>query len=423
MQSLQLHQGLTGQPAYQRCLELLAAVKLPNPERLAQSWPHQLSGGQRQRVMLAMALANNPDILLADEPTTALDVTLQQEILQLLMHLQQEFGMAIVLISHDLNLVRQYSHRVAVMHQGNLVEVAPTTQLFSQPQAAYTQQLLASEPSGQAPDLPKNTANLLSVKNLRVEFPAVQQATWPWQKTAPFVALANQSLELKVGETLGIVGESGSGKSTLALAILRQLNLAQGQIIFAGTALESLNAKQLLPWRRQIQMVFQDPYGSLSPRMSVAELVAEGLALHQPNLNKQELDDQVCQALTEVGLDPASRNRYPHEFSGGQRQRIALARTLILKPKLLILDEPTSALDRSVQAQIIDLLRDLQAKHQISYLFISHDLQVVKALSHRILVLKDGQEVETASTEQLFNQPQAAYTQQLMQAAGFKQQA
>lgn len=418
-ETLRLHQGLMSSAAQQRCLELLAAVQLPNPERIAQAWPHQLSGGQRQRVMIAMALANNPDILLADEPTTALDVTVQQEILHLLKNLQKQFGMAILLITHDLNLVRKHSDRVAVMHQGLVVETQATAQLFANPQADYTKQLLGSEPSGLAPAINPNSPILLEVNNLRVEFARPTTSILPWKKPAPFVAVENQSLILKQGETLGIVGESGSGKTTLALALLRLLPNAGGVIKMDGTELQSLPQKQLLPWRRKMQLVFQDPYGSLSPRMSVAEIIAEGLKLHQPKLSKQAVEERVCEVLTEVGLETSTRHRYPHEFSGGQRQRIAIARALILKPRLLVLDEPTSALDRSVQAQVIELLRELQLKHQLTYLFISHDLQVIKALSHRILVLKDGKQIEAATREQLFKHPVSEYTQQLLKAAGY----
>lgn len=419
-ESLRLHQGLTGKAAYQRSLELLEAVRLPDPERLAQAWPHQLSGGQRQRVMIAMALANDPDILLADEPTTALDVTVQKQILDLLRDLQQKMGMAILLITHDLNLVRQYSDRVAVMHQGQLVETQTTSELFNNPQDAYTRHLLASEPSGQAYPVKATSSRLLAAKNLRIEFPRPRTSLLPWKKSTSFVAVADQSLELREGETLGIVGESGSGKTTLALGLLRLQAIAQGSINLAGTQLESLNQKALLPWRRKMQVVFQDPYGSLSPRMSVADIVAEGLKLHQPGLSAAALDQEVCTVLQEVGLETQARHRYPHEFSGGQRQRIAIARALILRPRLLVLDEPTSALDRSVQTQVIELLRELQRKHQLAYLFISHDLRVVRALSHRILVMKDGKQVELAETEKLFTQPTADYTRQLLEAAGFK---
>ncbi|SFB85496.1 microcin C transport system ATP-binding protein [Marinospirillum celere] len=420
-ETLRLHQGLVGQAAYQRCLELLKAVRLPEPERLAQAWPHQLSGGQRQRVMIAMALANNPDILLADEPTTALDVTVQKQILDLLKDLQQEFGMAILLITHDLNLVRQYADRVSVLHQGKQVETQSTAALFESPQEAYTRHLLASEPTGSPYPVPGNQPLLLG-KNLRVEFTRASNSILPWKKKPPFVAVEDLNLELRPGETLGIVGESGSGKTTLALALLRLQSMAQGTIQLEGQALEGLDQKALLPWRRKMQVVFQDPYGSLSPRMSVADIVAEGLKLHHPELSAEEVDTQVCQVLQEVGLETAVRHRYPHEFSGGQRQRIAIARALILKPRLLVLDEPTSALDRSVQAQVIELLRELQKRHQLAYLFISHDLRVVRALSHRIMVMQAGRLIEEAATEQLFSQPQQAYTRQLLLAAGFTKQ-
>lgn len=418
-ESLRLHQGLTGQAAYQRCLELLEAVRLPNPERLAQAWPHQLSGGQRQRVMIAMALANDPDILLADEPTTALDVTVQKQLLDLLQELQKRLGMAILLITHDLNLVRQYSHRVSVLHQGKLVETQATADLFDRPQTDYTRLLLASEPSGQPQPLPAQSPVLLKAEQLRVEFKTASSALLPWKKKPRFVAVDQLSLQLHAGETLGIVGESGSGKSTLAFALLRLQALSQGSIQLEGTRLELLNQKALLPWRRKMQVVFQDPFGSLSPRMSVADIVAEGLKLHQPQISSSQLEQAVCDALEEVGLDVATRHRYPHEFSGGQRQRLAIARALILKPRLLILDEPTSALDRSVQSQVIELLRHLQSKHQLAYLFISHDLAVVRAMSHRVLVMKEGQLIEMAATERLFQQPKHEYTQKLLEAAGF----
>lgn len=422
-ESLRLHQGLTGKVAYQRSIELLKAVRLPDPERLAEAWPHQLSGGQRQRVMIAMALANDPDILLADEPTTALDVTVQKQILDLLRELQQSMGMAILLITHDLNLVRQYSDRVAVMHKGQLVESQVTPELFANPQDAYTRHLLGSEPSGQAYPVPTTSSCLLEAKSLRIEFPRSRASLLPWKKTTAFVAVEDQSLELREGETLGIVGESGSGKTTLALGLLRLQTLAQGTISLEGTPLEGLNQKKLLPWRRKMQVVFQDPYGSLSPRMSVADIVAEGLKLHQPGLSAAAVDQEVCTVLQEVGLETAARHRYPHEFSGGQRQRIAIARALILRPRLLVLDEPTSALDRSVQTQVIELLRELQRKHQLAYLFISHDLRVVRALSHRILVMKDGKQIEISATEQLFTQPATDYTRQLLIAAGFQPMA
>ncbi|MFK7161427.1 dipeptide ABC transporter ATP-binding protein [Marinospirillum sp. MEB164] len=414
-ETLILHQGLSQREAAERSRELLQEVQL-DPQ-LAQAWPHQLSGGQRQRVMIAMALANNPQVLLADEPTTALDVTVQQTILDLLRRLQARYGMAMLLISHDLHLVRRYSDQVAVMHQGQLVETQATAALFAQPQADYTRHLLASEPSGQPTPLAAQAEEILSLDQLRVEY--ARPRTRLWQKAPPpLVAVAEQSWSLRAGETLGLVGESGSGKTSLALAILRLLPSAGGEVQLLGQTLTGLTQRALLPHRRQMQLVFQDPYGSLSPRMSVMEIIGEGLALHQPQLRHDEQEAQIIQVMQEVGLDPATRFRYPHEFSGGQRQRIALARALILKPRLLILDEPTSALDRSIQAQILDLLRQLQAKYQLAYLLISHDLRVVQALSHRILVMRHGEQIELAPTHQLITQPQADYTRQLLQAAG-----
>ncbi|WP_114416500.1 ABC transporter ATP-binding protein [Marinospirillum perlucidum] len=419
-ESLRLHQGLTGKAAFNRCLELLEDVGLPDPQKMALAWPHQLSGGQRQRVMIAMALANDPDVLLADEPTTALDVTVEKQPLDLLRRLQRERGMSVLLITHDLNLVRQYSDRVAVMHRGKLVETQPTPLLFSHPEADYTRHLLASEPSGQAEPVDPQAPTLLTAEAIQVEFPTASSSLLPWKKAPPFVAVEQLALQLREGETLGLVGESGSGKTTLALALLRLQAISNGRILFQNQPLEALKQKELLPWRSRMQIVFQDPYGSLSPRMSVGALVAEGLELHQPQLSKTQVEEEVIAALEEVGLEAASRHRYPHEFSGGQRQRIAIARALILKPRLLVLDEPTSALDRSVQGQVIDLLRKLQRKHRLAYLFISHDLRVVRALSHRILVMKAGQLVETAATETLFQRPEQAYTRRLLEAAGFE---
>ena len=422
-ESLRIHQGLSGEAAYARCLSLLQDVRLPEPERIAQAWPHQLSGGQRQRVMIAMALANDPDILLADEPTTALDVTVQKQILDLLRSLQKERGMAILLITHDLNLVQRYSDQVQVLHQGQAVEMQSTAALFTSPKADYTRHLLASQPSGAPAPLKTNAPQRLIAEGVRVEFTRPATGWRWWKKPPPLVAVQDLQLTLQAGETLGIVGESGSGKTTLALALLRLQAIRSGQIRVDGQPIESLNQKALLPWRRKLQVVFQDPYGSLSPRLSVGEIVAEGLAWHYPRLSAPEIEAQVCAVLSEVGMDPESRHRYPHEFSGGQRQRIAIARALILKPQVLVLDEPTSALDRSVQGQVIDLLRDLQARHQLAYLFISHDLAVVRAMSHRILVMHQGQAIETATTEALFASPRAAYTRALLQAAGFEIQA
>ncbi|ODC02936.1 microcin ABC transporter ATP-binding protein [Terasakiispira papahanaumokuakeensis] len=413
---LRLHQGITGHQARQMTLQLLEDVQLPRPETLIDAWPHQLSGGQRQRVMIAMALANNPEVLLADEPTTALDVTVQQQILKLLKSLQEKRQMSIILITHDLNLVQRYSDHVTVMQQGVAVETSPTAELFQHPQHAYTQMLLASEPQGTPTPIKNNAETVLAARNLTVRFAQAQKSWRFWQKADDFEALAPINLTLKAGETLGLVGESGSGKTTLALALLR-LQSTEGEVWLGRQPLHPLNQKQLRPFRRQLQVVFQDPYGSLSPRMTITDIIAEGLRLHEPTLDDATIEQAVIQALREVELTPEIRHRYPHEFSGGQRQRIAIARALILKPRVLVLDEPTSALDRSVQAQVMALLKRLQQRHHLAYLFISHDLAVVRALSHRIIVLKDGQLVETGATAQVLQAPQTEYTQRLIEAA------
>ncbi|MFZ5723033.1 MAG: ABC transporter ATP-binding protein [Pseudomonadota bacterium] len=396
-----------------RVLELLRLVALPDPEQKIDCYPHQLSGGQRQRVMIAMALANSPDLLIADEPTTALDVHVQAQILALLLDLRQRLGMAIMLITHDLHLVRRHADRVAVMRNGEVVEVAATGTLFASPQHPYTRELLAAEPQGAPVPASPDAPALLDVSDLRVWFP-VQRGVF--RRTVDHVkAVTDVAFTLRTGETLGLVGESGSGKSTAALAILRLLE-ASGQVRFQGQELLTMSQQQLRPLRHRMQIVFQDPYGSLSPRLTVADIVSEGLRVHeQPD--DAACDAQVCAALTEVGLDPALRNRYPHEFSGGQRQRIAIARALILKPELLVLDEPTSALDRSVQAQIVDLLRDLQQRHRLTYIFISHDLRTVKALAHRVAVMQGGRIVEQGEAATLFAAPQADYTRELLAAA------
>jgi microcin C transport system ATP-binding protein len=409
---LGLHKGLQGKAATKRTLELLELVGINEPHKRLKALPHELSGGQRQRVMIAMALANEPELLIADEPTTALDVTVQLKILELLKELQARLGMALLLISHDLNLVRQIAHRVCVMQRGRIVEQASCEALFDSPQHPYTQELLGAEPRGGPAD---NAAGqpMLEVENLRVWFPIKKGL---FKHTVDHLkAVDGINFSLPRGQTLGVVGESGSGKSTMGLAILR-LIASQGVIRFEGKTLDSLTQQQIRPLRRQMQVVFQDPFGSLSPRMCVSEIVGEGLRIHRMG-TAEEQERAIIEALREVGMDPESRFRYPHEFSGGQRQRIAIARALVLKPALILLDEPTSALDRTVQRQVVELLRSLQKKYNLTYLFISHDLAVVKALSHQLLVIKHGQVVEQGSAQSIFAAPQHPYTQQLLEAA------
>ncbi|RON51517.1 ABC transporter ATP-binding protein [Pseudomonas frederiksbergensis] len=410
-ETLLIHKGLAGKGAQARILELLELVGIKNPQERLKAYPHQLSGGQRQRVMIAMALACEPELLIADEPTTALDVTVQRKILLLLKSLQQRLGMSLLLISHDLNLVRSIAQRVCVMKAGEIVEQAPCETLFTEPKHPYSCVLLNAEPEGEA--LPRDEReNVLEVDNLQVKFALggglFQRKTW-------LHAVDGISLNVQRGKTLGIVGESGSGKSTLGQAILRLLD-SEGSIRFQGEALDGLTQKQLRPWRKKMQVVFQDPFGSLSPRMSVAQIISEGLEVHS-QLTAEQCKAEVIRALEEVGLDPQSRHRYPHEFSGGQRQRIAIARALVLKPALILLDEPTSALDRTVQKQVVALLRDLQEKHGLTYLFISHDLAVVRALAHDMIVIKDGKVVESGASHDVFDSPQHPYTRELLAAA------
>ncbi len=398
-----------------RVVELLDLVGIPNPEERLGAYPHQLSGGQKQRVMIAMALANEPDVLIADEPTTALDVTVQKQVLELIKSLQQRLGMSVILISHDLNVVKHYADSVVVMHQGRVIEAGSTRDIFERPQHTYTEQLIHSDPKGQAVPVEENSPVILSSVQVNVWFPS---KTNFWGKTTDYLKAAKDiSIQLRAGETLGIVGESGSGKTTFGLALLKLLP-STGDIFFENKPIQGLNQAQFRPFRRDMQIVFQDPYGSLSPRMSIYQIIEEGLLIHHIS-DKAGREKIIIDALVEVGLDPETRHRFPHEFSGGQRQRIAIARALVLKPKLIILDEPTSALDRTVQVQVVDLLRSIQAKYRIAYIFISHDLAVVKALSHHVMVMKQGQVIEHNSCEAIFHSPQQSYTKNLLEAAYF----
>ena len=415
VEAIELHEGLHRAAAEKRAVELLARTGIPEPERKFHSLPHQLSGGQRQRAMIAMALACKPKLLLADEPTTALDVTIRAQIVDLLKDLQEEYGLAVMLITHDLNLVRSFASRVGVMEKGHLVECETTERLFTQPQQPYTRMLIESRPRREIAPVTDGKI-LLDARQVEVSFPRKADG-WRWWQQVQVPVVKGVSLSLQAGETLGIVGESGSGKTTLAMALLGLQRMAGGEVTFNGRSLKGLDKAASRALRAQVQVVFQDPFGSLSPRMTIAEIVAEGLALHQPDLSASDRDQQVMDVLAEVGLDPAVRHRYPHEFSGGQRQRIAIARVLVLKPKLLILDEPTSALDVSIQQQVLQLLVALQKKYGLSYLFISHDLAVVRAMAHRILVLKDGVLVEEGETEALVAAPAHPYTRALFAAA------
>jgi len=412
---LLLHKGLRGAKARERILELLDLVGIPDPKSRLRSLPHELSGGQRQRVMIAMALANDPELLIADEPTTALDVTIQAQILQLLRDLQNRLGMALLLITHDLQIVKKMADQVCVMKDGEIVEFGDNRRLFEQPRHPYTRRLLDAVPSGQARPLPDNAQELLQTGDIHVRFPIGKKGILG-RPEYYLDAVDGVSVSVRQGETLGIVGESGSGKTTLALAILRLLH-SQGDIRFDGQDVRAREGAQLRALRRDMQVVFQDPFGSLSPRMSVAQIVGEGLEIHQPELGRAEREDRIAQALLEVDLPESALHRYPHEFSGGQRQRISIARALVLKPRFMVLDEPTSALDMSVQAQIVELLRDLQMRHNMAYLFISHDLKVVRALSHRVMVMKSGKLVESGAADQIFDHPQHVYTKQLLAAA------
>lgn len=411
---LQIHKGMTGKAARERIIELLKLVGLDNLTTRLKAYPHELSGGQRQRVMIAMALANDPDLLIADEPTTAVDVTVQAQILKLLKDLQKKLGMAILLITHDLSVVRKVSDRVAVMYHGEMVEQGKTSDVFDAPQHDYTKMLLSSEPKGHPKAANDGAQEILSAKDLKVWFPVKAGL---FRKTIDHVkAVDGIDVMLKAGHTVGIVGESGSGKTTLGMALLRLIQ-SRGDIAFVGQSIQDIPSKHLRHLRKDMQVVFQDPYGSLSPRLSVLQIIEEGLKVHFPDMGAKEREDRVIESLKEVGLDAEVRHRYPHEFSGGQRQRIAIARAMVLKPKFVVLDEPTSALDMSVQTQIVNLLRDLQEKYNLAYLFISHDLRVVRALSHDVMVMKNGRVVEQGSAEKIFDTPEKAYTRALIAAA------
>jgi microcin C transport system ATP-binding protein len=411
---LAIHHGLTGAAAEKRVVELLSEVGIPEPETRLRSYPHQLSGGQRQRVMIALALANEPDLFIADEPTTALDVTVQAQILKLLKDLQGRLGMAMLFITHDLGIVGKIAERVCVMRGGRIVEQGKVADVFSAPKHEYTRALIAAEPKGE-PAKPQPAAPVVvSTDDLKIWFPI--RRGFLRRTVGHIKAVDGVSLSIRRGETLGVVGESGSGKTTLGLALLRLIS-SEGPIVFMGKPLQGLKFRALRPFRRDMQVVFQDPYGSLSPRMSVAEIVGEGLRVHDPNLTADQRDARVVKALREVGLDPETRHRYPHEFSGGQRQRIAVARATVLEPSFVVLDEPTSALDMMIQAQIVDLLRELQRKRELTYMFISHDLKVVAALASHVLVMRAGKVVEQGPAPEVFARPQSPYTRALFAAA------
>jgi len=411
---LKIHRGMSDKAARARVLELLNQVHIKDPEERLGSYPHQLSGGQRQRVMIAMALANEPKLLIADEPTTALDVTVQAEILLLLKELQAKRGMAMLFITHDLGIVRKISDRVCVMTGGEIVEQGPVEDIFERPQHPYTKHLLAAEPKGRPPARDDAAPVVVEAEDVKVWFPIKRGLL---RKTVGHIKAVNGiDVTVREGQTLGVVGESGSGKTTLGLALLRLIS-SKGRVVFLGRDIQGWDWKKMRPLRRDMQVVFQDPYGSLSPRLSIGDIVAEGLTIHAPDLSADERDAKVANVLEEVGLDPATRHRYPHEFSGGQRQRISIARAMVLEPKFVMLDEPTSALDMSVQAQVVDLLRTLQERHRLAYLFISHDLKVVRALANDVIVMRGGEVVEAGPAADIFDRPQTEYTKRLMAAA------
>ncbi|WP_421363432.1 ABC transporter ATP-binding protein [Agrobacterium rosae] len=411
---LELHQAITGIEARKRTLELLLQVGIREPEKRLKAYPHELSGGQRQRVMIAMALANRPKLLIADEPTTALDVTVQAQILELLGDLKNQHDMSMLFITHDLGIVRKFADRVCVMTKGKIVETGTVEQVFTDPQHAYTRHLLAAEPKGEPPLSDSSKPVVMQGDDIKVWFPIKAGLM---RKVVDHVkAVDGIDITLRAGQTVGVVGESGSGKTTLGLALSRLIS-SKGRISFIGQSIDGYSYAMMKPLRNRLQVVFQDPYGSLSPRMSVGEIIAEGLRVHEKSLSADERDRRVAQALDEVGLDTATRWRFPHEFSGGQRQRIAIARAMVLKPRFVMLDEPTSALDMSVQAQVVDLLRDLQARHDLAYLFISHDLKVVKALANDMIVMRHGKVVESGPAKSIFEAPKEDYTRALMAAA------
>jgi len=411
---LALHRGMREGQARKRTLELLEEVGIRDPAKRLSAYPHQLSGGQRQRVMIAMALANEPELLIADEPTTALDVTVQAQILELLARLKERNGMSMLFITHDLGIVRKIADRVCVMTKGRIVETGPTEHIFAEPQHAYTKHLLAAEPKGKPPAADPQAKPVMRGEDIKVWFPIKQGF---FRRVVDHVkAVDGIDVTVRAGQTLGVVGESGSGKTTLGLALARMIS-STGRIKFESRDINELSFSQMRPLRSDLQIVFQDPFGSLSPRMSIAEIIEEGLKIHEPDLDADARDRRVVDVLKEVGLDPATRFRYPHEFSGGQRQRVAIARAMVLKPRFVMLDEPTSALDMSVQAQVVDLLRDLQARHDLAYLFISHDLKVVRALANDVIVMRNGKVVEAGPARQIFENPQTDYTRALISAA------
>ncbi len=411
---LELHKGLDGDAKRKRIFELMDLVGLGNLKSRLKAYPHELSGGQRQRVMIAMALANDPDLLIADEPTTALDVTIQAQILELLNDLKKQLDMALLLITHDLNVVEKMVDTVCVMKQGEIVEQKKSKTLFSKPSHDYTKMLLAAQPKGKAVKTNTKAETLLKGENIKVHFPTKKNFFGKVQEVVK--AVDDVSIIVPKGQTLGVVGESGSGKTTLGLALLKLIS-SEGKITFKDQDISDYSRKQMQPLREDMQIVFQDPFGSLSPRMSVDQIIGEGLKVHRKNMSAKDRDDLVVEALNEVHINPETRHRYPHEFSGGQRQRISVARALALKPELIVMDEPTSALDMSVQAEVVDLLRELQTNHNLAYMFISHDLRVVRAVSHHILVMKNGKIVEEGDTNQIFDKPKMDYTKDLMAAA------